>query len=209
MATGIHVEMVVEGTDVCPVTSISEDCEVESIRTAGGDGGVIGELTVDRTAQNELESPGTDVVFADGSREVHRFTNDTADCPCGRIPNHGCPVRDLRAESGALHLSFIAAGVPTVRDVVTDVRARAESVRIRRLTRSAPDGEERLLFVDRDSFTDRQYETLETAHEMGYFETPRRSSRNDVADELDITGATFTEHLARAQRKLLDQILSA
>ncbi|MFD1514522.1 helix-turn-helix domain-containing protein [Halomarina rubra] len=208
MATGVHVEMVVEGTDVCPVTSISEDCEVESIRTAGGDDGVIGELTVDRTVQNELESPDTDVVFADGTQEVHRFTTDSADCPCGRIPDHGCLVRNLRAESGALHLSFIAADTPTVRDIVTDVKSRAESVRIRRLTRSEPDEEERLLFVNRDTFTDRQYETLETAHEMGYFETPRRSSRNDVADELDNTGATFTEHLARAQRKLLDQILS-
>jgi predicted DNA binding protein len=208
MVAGVHVEMVVEGTNVCPVTSISEDCEVESIRTAGGEDGIIGELTVNRTAQTELKSPDTDVVFADGTREVHRFTNDSADCPCGRIPNHGCLVRDLRADTGALHLSFIASDVPTVREIVTDIKSRAESVRIRRLTRSAPDGEETLLFVNRNTFTDRQYEALETAHEMGYFETPRRSSRSDVADELGITGATFTEHLARAQRKLLDQILS-
>ena len=61
---------------------------------------------------------------------------------------------------------------------------------------------------DEFGLTPKQRETLSVAHEMGYFETPRRSSRNDVADELDLTGATFTEHLARAQRKLLDQILS-
>jgi len=209
MAPGVHVEMVVEGPDVCPATSISDECEVESVHTArGGETGVVGEVTVDTDSGADLDSPETDVVFADGTREVHRFTDETADCPCGRIPDHGCPVRQLRAESGALHVSFVATDVPTVREVVTDLESCSETVRLRRLTRSAPDGGERLLFVEREAFTERQYEALQTAHEMGYFETPKRVGNADVAERLGIAGPTFSEHLAVAQRKLLDQLLA-
>jgi predicted DNA binding protein len=43
---------------------------------------------------------------------------------------------------------------------------------------------------------------------MGYFETPKRVGNADVAERLGIAGPTFSEHLAVAQRKLLDQLLA-
>jgi predicted DNA binding protein len=48
---------------------------------------------------------------------------------------------------------------------------------------------------------------LETAHEMGYFERPRRANGTEVAAALDIDPSTFSEHLAAAQRKLLRDVL--
>ncbi|MFC7230794.1 helix-turn-helix domain-containing protein [Saliphagus sp. GCM10025308] len=47
---------------------------------------------------------------------------------------------------------------------------------------------------------------LETAHEMGYFEYPRTSNAGDVANALGITRSTFGEHLAAAQRKVLQTL---
>jgi predicted DNA binding protein len=211
MTTGVHVEMVVEGIEACPVTSIGEACEVESVHTDGGRGprsGIVGELTLNATSSKGLPEHETDLVFADGSRSVHRFNTESADCPCGRIPDHGCPVRDIRVESGSLLVSFVAPDVQVVQDIVTDLRSCTEMVRLRRLTRSAPDGDAELLFVEREAFTDRQYEALATAHEMGYFDSPRRADSGDVAARLGISGATFSEHLAVAQQKLLDQLLA-
>ncbi|MFD1514184.1 helix-turn-helix domain-containing protein [Halomarina rubra] len=211
MTAGVHVEVVVDGVETCPVSAISTECEVESIHTTprAVGGGVVGELTVEDGPSGELEDHGTDVVFADGEREIHRFVTEEADCPCGHIPDHGCPVRTVSADDGSLCLSFVAPSVQTVRDVVADLESCTGTVRLRRLTRSSADGTDELLFIERDAFTDRQYEALATAHEMGYFDTPRRVDSTDVADQLGISGATFSEHLAVAQRKLFDQLLTA
>jgi len=51
--------------------------------------------------------------------------------------------------------------------------------------------------------TDRQREVIETAFEAGYYDWPRECTGKDVAAELDITSATFSEHIHVAERKLL------
>ncbi|AXR77034.1 bacterio-opsin activator domain-containing protein [Natrarchaeobaculum sulfurireducens] len=58
-----------------------------------------------------------------------------------------------------------------------------------------------------EKLTPRQQTALETAYAAGYFEWPRTSSGEDVAETLDVTSATFHEHLRAAQRKLLESVL--
>ena len=53
-----------------------------------------------------------------------------------------------------------------------------------------------------DELTDRQRQVLELAVEAGYFERPRHNNTGELADALDISRATFTQHLRAAQRKL-------
>jgi predicted DNA binding protein len=50
--------------------------------------------------------------------------------------------------------------------------------------------------------TQRQRQVLELAVEAGYFERPRHNNTGELADALDISRATFTQHLRAAQRKL-------
>jgi len=52
--------------------------------------------------------------------------------------------------------------------------------------------------------TDRQETVLRTAYLANYFESPRGSTAEEVADSLDITGSTLLHHLRASQRKLLD-----
>lgn len=179
-------------------------------RIDDGDGRVVGEVTLVRSdgPGSAPDPPTADHVFSDGSRSVYRFNSASDDCPCGKLPRHGCPVRDVRADSGSLLLSFVASDLETLRDVVADLRTCCETVRVRRLTRSAPDDRRSLLVIDRTAFTDRQYEVLRTAHEMGYFALPRESDAAEVAAALGVSTATFSEHLSVAQRKLLDQLLA-
>ncbi|GAB7008176.1 bacterio-opsin activator domain-containing protein [Halorubrum trueperi] len=54
-----------------------------------------------------------------------------------------------------------------------------------------------------NNLTDRQQEVLQTAYTMGYYEWPRDCTGQDVADELGITSATFSEHVFAAERKIL------
>jgi len=53
-----------------------------------------------------------------------------------------------------------------------------------------------------DDLTDRQRQVLELAIEAGYFERPRHNNTGELAATLDISRATFTQHLRAAQRKL-------
>lgn len=54
-----------------------------------------------------------------------------------------------------------------------------------------------------DRLTARQQEVLQTAFEMGYYEWPRDCTGQDVAAELGIASATFSEHVFAAERKIL------
>lgn len=58
-----------------------------------------------------------------------------------------------------------------------------------------------------DVLTDRQQEVVQTAFDMGYYEVPRDVSTEQVAAELGLDGSTVAEHLQRAERNVLSQVL--
>lgn len=57
--------------------------------------------------------------------------------------------------------------------------------------------------------TARQREIIETAHAMGYYDVPRTASTEDVATEVGLDPSTVAEHLQRAERNVLDRVLSS
>jgi len=66
-------------------------------------------------------------------------------------------------------------------------------------------------FRDRlsDQLTERQENALKTAFLADYFESPRESTAEEVAEALDITGPTLLHHLRAGQRKLLAEFFEA
>lgn len=61
---------------------------------------------------------------------------------------------------------------------------------------------------DEEEFlTDKQREVVETAHELGYYDTPRRMSLSEVAEELGVAKSTCSEMLHRAEGKIMDKFL--
>ena len=58
-----------------------------------------------------------------------------------------------------------------------------------------------------DDLTDRQREVIETAHVLGFYEVPREASTEEIARELELDPSTVAEHLQRAERNLLDELL--
>ena len=57
------------------------------------------------------------------------------------------------------------------------------------------------------SIPPRQREFLNTAAEHGYFEIPRQVTLEEVADEMDITKTTASNHLRKAERQLVEFVL--
>jgi len=56
--------------------------------------------------------------------------------------------------------------------------------------------------------TEKQREVIQTAFEAGYYDWPREATGEDVAAELDIASATFSEQIHAAERKLLSALFA-
>lgn len=44
---------------------------------------------------------------------------------------------------------------------------------------------------------------VRTAYDLGYYETPRRADHEEIAAELDLAASTVSEHLRKAERRLV------
>ncbi|NIW27840.1 MAG: helix-turn-helix domain-containing protein, partial [Actinobacteria bacterium] len=51
--------------------------------------------------------------------------------------------------------------------------------------------------------SDRQREAVEAGLELGYYEVPRAATHRDVADRLGCSPSTASEHLQKAEAKLV------
>jgi predicted DNA binding protein len=155
--------------------------------------------------------PDPESVVDLGDERVYRYDRPRdGGCACRVIEELDCPIADARAEDGVLLLTLHLPELERLRDVVSALDGSAERVEVRYLVEGAArdDGASDRTLVDRGRLTDRQREVLRTAYRMGYFERPRDANARAVADALDISPSTFAEHLATAQRKLLEETLA-
>ncbi|SDW89996.1 hypothetical protein SAMN05443574_10942 [Haloarcula vallismortis] len=218
MSGRMLAEVEVFGPRSCQVQPhADEEWSVSSVSrsaTSGGTGRVVEEFTLkggDGTP-SALQSgdPKADHVFAYDQRHVFQLSRAAGQgCVCERIEAAGCVVQEFSADTESVVVTFLVDDVPTLRDIVDDLQSEGDTVKLRRLLEDTPAETDRPVVLDRAKLTTRQREVLGRAHEMGYFEHPREATAGDVADALDISTSTFTEHLAAAQRKLLDDLLDS
>ncbi|QFU82110.1 bacterio-opsin activator domain-containing protein [Natronorubrum aibiense] len=57
-----------------------------------------------------------------------------------------------------------------------------------------------------DALTDRQLAVLDAAYFGGYFDTPRASTGDELADRFGVTRQTFNQHLRKAQRTVFQHL---
>jgi len=130
--------------------------------------------------------------------------------PLGQLISQGGTVRSATfgADSDQVVVELPPAeDIHRIADAITrrydaDVLAKQERQRDERTTGEVRDG-----VIGR--LTDRQEEVLRTAFFAEYFESPRGSSAEEVADALGITGSTLLHHLRAGQRKLLAEVFEA
>lgn len=92
----------------------------------------------------------------------------------------------------------------TVQDRLDAVRREMDAdIKIRQIT---SDDEAGSGLFRTDILSERQREAFELACEEGYYNWPREVTVTHLADQLDITKATFLEHLRKAEAKLFDSL---
>lgn len=211
MGPGIRATVAFDDAGVCPIVELSSsaDATVGSVSTSvttASPGKSVTEFSMDAEGD-----PDGDIehVISYGTDQRYRLPHEAPDtCPCERLGHHGCPVERYFAADGKLTITFHATDYDQLQTVVADLRERFPEMDIKRFLRAPAESHgEQGVFVDRGQLTTRQRDVLETAFEMGYFERPRDATASEVADELEITPSTFSEHLAAAQRKLFADVL--
>lgn len=120
----------------------------------------------------------------------------------------GAIPQTIVARDGTGTASALVPESVVTRDVVEYVSARYPSAElVKRLSRDLPAAvftRGTLQLLVRKRLTDRQWEVLRTAHRLGYWDRPRGCTGEEVAEELGITSATFSQHVRAACDNIFD-----
>lgn len=190
--------------DIQQIVPTTDDALLYYQRVVGADPETVCELADDDP------TIGSARVVGDGDDEVMMEFTVLRSSPTMSIAEQGAQVRTSTSDHGEGRI--VAAVTPD-----TDVRRFVETVHD-----SHPDLEfvsrrdrEREVEIDSgirrrllgDGLTERQRTALEAAYYAGYFEWPRESTAEEVADVVGISSPTLHYHLRRAQQGVLARLL--
>ncbi|WP_394741673.1 bacterio-opsin activator domain-containing protein [Natronococcus roseus] len=157
------------------VDSFAELEGIESVRTVGTIGG-------ERLLELVVDEPSIAVTVAE----------------------HGGVIRSLTPTDDRTRLVLELSGSADVRAFV-DALERGWDLELlaRRQREQSPENALALDSVLRERLSERQRQTLEAAYYAGFFEWPRESTGEAVADALGVSQPTFSRHVRAAQATLL------
>ncbi|GAA0257772.1 helix-turn-helix domain-containing protein [Halobaculum roseum] len=138
---------------------------------------------------------------------------------------HSFVVQETRPEDAAWRAAFAERGLVVTFPVLYDAEGRmrlrvvGEAGALRSAFRDLPEGLSATVHHVGDldhrlgspaaRLTARQREALAVAFDAGYYEVPRETDLDAVADELDCARATASAHLRKAERALVADALGA
>lgn len=123
------------------------------------------------------------------------------------LSNHGVQIRDITVDSGEGTLVVEVPRDADVRAIVEELQRIYEDAtlvarrEIDRSVQTAAERRQRIL----DRLTDRQLSALRIAYYSGYFEWPRGSTGEDVAEMMDISPPTLHQHLRKGLWEILHE----
>jgi len=129
----------------------------------------------------------------------------TGSTPVGTVVDHGAQLRSFEATDGRVVYEVEVASDDAVRSLLDSLDRRFDGVHLlaKRECASPLDESTELPADTIDGLTDRQQEAIEAAYRAGYFDWPRESTAEEVADSMDIAPSTLHSHLRKAEGSLL------
>jgi len=125
--------------------------------------------------------------------------------PTLSLVENGGRVRELTAENGTATITAELPGDADLREVVDSVLETYPSTALTAKHETERPIETDTGFRERltDRLTERQATVLQAAYHSGYFEWPRGTTAEELADSLSVSAPTLHNHLRKAQQKLL------
>jgi predicted DNA binding protein len=182
-----------------------ETCFRVLAATADDDTGVVRLEVLGEDAQAVVEAMGdcepvtTLTVFESGSDHCRLQFESTVAILLTALQRSGVPLETpFEVQDGELHLA-----TTTPRERLSALGDTLDKLGISyTLDRVTEEPE-----TDDPVLTDRQRRLVEDARERGYYDTPRRITLTELAEELDLAASTCSEVLHRAEERLVKEHL--
>ena len=165
----------------------------------------------DRIVDRAAAAPGAeDAHVVSESEDACLIEVTTSDWFGTTFAEHGAVVRTATAEGPEGRLVVEAPRAADVRTLVESFRERYPDTELvaQRTRERAVQTLLELQDLLGERLTPRQLEALETAYSAGYFDWPRESSGEEIAELLGVTQPTFNKHLRSAERKAFSMLLN-
>ncbi|WP_339105260.1 PAS domain S-box protein [Haloterrigena salinisoli] len=161
-----------------------------------------------RDALDDLVSVTASRLVSDGEEGCLFEATVTGDVLASRLVRHGGSPRSIAIDDGRTEVTVDVPVTTDVREFVEMLRDRYERVdlRSRRHVQRAMHTRQELVTSLFEDLTDRQLEVLRTAYLAGFFEWPRESTGEEIAEMLEVTQPTVNRHLRIGQQRLLSQL---
>ena len=120
----------------------------------------------------------------------------------------GAQIREATAAAGSVRVAADFPEGTAIRQVADDLRRAYTGTRLtsKESTTRGARTESALREDVTSRLTDRQFAALSAAYHSGYFDWPRDSTAEEVADAMDVSSPTFHNHLRKAERTIFDAL---
>ncbi|AFO59215.1 bacterio-opsin activator domain-containing protein [Natrinema sp. J7-2] len=213
LATDAVVAVELELTDrtLPPVAlSAAADCRLEYSRSVHRtDDETASLFTVTGASADEITAAADELADADCRIVVERDEECLVEVTGGEdlvgwLSERGVRTKAIDAEAGRARVTLEIPRSANVRSVVEAVEDRYDGTDVLSFQQREPDSETRQEFAARleEALTDRQFGALQRAYLGGYFEWPRPTTGEELAQSMGVSRPTFHEHLRTAEAKL-------
>ena len=189
------------------IARVGEEASLFHVAVEGTDGETVAEALADTDGIEFVRALGTG---GDADRVQCRHAGR---CPFAALIDHGGTVRRAHfSPAGTTVVADFAPGADTAAaaDAVTTACSAFEVVSQRDRERDGA-AEDPSLRADEprvwDQLTDRQREVVSAAYHAGYYDWPRGTTAEDLADALGISAPTLHQHVRKAHARLVGSLL--
>ncbi|MDS0221894.1 helix-turn-helix domain-containing protein [Haloarcula sp. S1AR25-5A] len=127
------------------------------------------------------------------------------DTPALTLVERGGRIRSVTAADGVATIAVELPGKVDIRPTVSEITDAYPETSLAAKRETERPAETETGFRDRlsDQLSEQQETVLRAAYHSGYFEWPRGSTAEELADSLDVSSPTLHNHLRKAQQKVL------
>ncbi|MFC6988775.1 bacterio-opsin activator domain-containing protein [Haloplanus sp. GCM10025708] len=166
-------------------------------------------VTVEDSTVDAVKSAASGLVAVDEVQEISRNGEGsvlrlqlTQPFIAIELADHGAVFREATADPSTTTLVVDIPDSVEIRNITQLIRETFSGVELRSKQTLDQAAEHDLYSKFLDELTERQLEVIQTAYYSGFFESPRRSTGEEVAETLDISPTAFYRHARTVQRKL-------
>lgn len=127
-------------------------------------------------------------------------------CPGKIFSKYDCLPRYRRIDEGSFLMETYASDTDTIADIVSEVRTISDNVSVKSIVPTDDSDGSEIEIVDLTEMTHKQRQALTYAKEAGYYDSEKKISLQDLADQMDVSTSALSQLLQRAESNVIRQL---